>query len=135
MKRTPTIIAAVTLWLCPFGFATTKTTVTSTSATIQFGISATDTSVIISVSKVTPPGCDLSCTYVNYSFCVIENPGCLEGFTEVPASAFKGNVGTGFGTANTLTLTATMFPAICTAQAGIAMPGIRTVTVPMIRKL
>jgi len=108
MKLKMSIIVAVALLsLGQLGFG--STVVFETTAAITFADSNGNPAVV-QVSRLNPVQviCDLTCTYVSYSFCVNEIPGCLEGTMEIAGAGFKGNVGTGYLAANVLTLNTTI---------------------------
>jgi hypothetical protein len=88
-------IVAVVLWLCPQGFASSST-ILSTTATYD------DPPLMVSVTRANAALCDLElppagpppyCTEVIYSFCLNETPGCQEGWMYINNELFKGTVG------------------------------------------
>ena len=59
---------------------------------------------VMFVERNTGLGCDLTCTSLGYSFCLDEQPGCLEGSGEIPDSAFKGQLDDNYRDPETLTV-------------------------------
>ncbi|MGA7930002.1 MAG: hypothetical protein WCA20_28915 [Candidatus Sulfotelmatobacter sp.] len=101
------LLSAVTQ---PAQAQTTKTkTVLSTNGSIVFATS-NDAPAVVSVGRQGGQAfsCDLTCTTVDYSFCLDETPGCLEGFMEVADTDLKGHITTGLNQADVLRLTATI---------------------------
>jgi hypothetical protein len=105
MEMKPIWLAVVFFTLSPVLWG--QTTVTQTYAAISFNPGLVGTSDVQS----NPAGvvverdlnfCDLTCTTISYTFCGDETPGCLEGFMEVPNSAFTGNITLSYTAANTL---------------------------------
>lgn len=105
MKPKLTIIA-MTIPLCLlFAAAQAQTTTTITQSDASAVFDSITSSVGVSYSS---QFCDLTCTTVNYTFCIQETPGCLEGYMEVADTAFKGYVGTSYTASNTVVLNATI---------------------------
>jgi hypothetical protein len=97
-------VALPALFSLPLLAQVTSTyTVTQTYAAAVFNMANGEIGTATAVRSV-PPSCDLTCTVISYSFCANETPGCLEGYAEVPNSAFKGSVGSNYEAANTLTV-------------------------------
>ena len=140
-----TAIVAIALLLGPLSFGSTTITQTYVETEWEY---ATGEWATVSVERDAPlPGmCDLTCTFINYSFCVDEVPGCLEGFMEVSNPAFKGNVGAGYTNGAVLTLNATITSGSqygnsyycyawdsdgnCTNEVDIVAPGCTSATCP-----
>jgi hypothetical protein len=135
----------ITLVCSISAFAQTTRQTLQTFASIVFA-TADDAPAVVSVERQLL-FCDLTCTVVNYSFCLNQTPGCLEGFMEVPQSAFKGLVGANYMQQNdVLTLNATITSGSqygnsyycyawdadgnCTDQVGIVAPGCTNATCP-----
>jgi hypothetical protein len=126
-------------------FAQTTRQTLETSASIVFA-TPSDAPAVVSVERQLL-FCDLTCTVVNYSFCLDETPGCLEGYMEVAQSDFKGSVGASYTQQNdVLTLNAAMISGSpygfsyycyawdsdgnCTDEQGIVAPGCTAPTCP-----
>ena len=96
MKRLIIVLALLSL---P-GFAQTLTTTIAAGETYL----ADPYDITVTVTRYPVGQCGLTCTVVVYTFCKNQVPGCLEGWTEVPNSTFKGGVGSNWTNNAVMTL-------------------------------
>jgi hypothetical protein len=105
MKTLFTVLSLLSFLLLPHAQAQVSTITLAGGET--YTTTPTDPYEILYVVTRYPKGsCDLTCTIVNYSFCENQVAGCLEGWTEVPNSTFRGAVGTSWTNNAILTLNA-----------------------------
>jgi hypothetical protein len=94
MKRQMFSTVFCILMLCPIGFSTSTTQVHFKIYTASqiFKLADGNTAMIVVDKQIDTGGCGFTCTETIYSFCLDENPGCLEGFVYSPDSSLKGSV-------------------------------------------
>jgi len=126
-------LLAVALVCSISAFAQTTRQTLQTFASITFA-TPSDAPAVVSVERQLM-FCDLTCTVVNYSFCVEQTPGCLEGTMEVPDSAFKGRVGAKYTQQNdALVLNATITSGSPYGLSYYCSPGTQTQTEPALNR-
>jgi hypothetical protein len=104
MKTLFTVLSLLSFLLLPHAQAQVST-ITLAGSEVYI---ADPYGIVLDVTRYPAGSCDLTCTIVNYSFCQNQVQGCLEGWMEVPNSAFKGNVGTSWTNGSQLSLSATI---------------------------